>query len=498
MDCKRYRFTLALGMLLIWLNTQGRALNLATMMEVRGYDDSEASEVSVGERTKAQSDDNNSTSAMAAEAGATPGIWINATEIATLPTSGTAWQKLKTEADKLAGAPKLSNQDDPVNVRIMAKALVFARTKNERYRTEVINACMAAIGTEKGGRTLALGRELVAYVIAADLVGLPPKEDQRFRTWLRETLTEKLDGSTLRSTHEQRPNNWGTHAGASRVAVAVYLGDQAEIARCVQVFKGWLGDRVSYAGFKYSELYWQANPSKPVGINPKGAMKNGYSIDGVLPDDQRRCGSFRWPPPKENYVYEALQGALVQAVILYRLGYDVWNWQDKALLRAFEWLHNQAKYPASGDDNWQPHLINYYYRTKFPAPVPSTPGKNVGWTDWTHSSASGGLPRAEAPQDEAVPESFTLEQNYPNPFVSEMSATQIAFAVEEAGWVSLDLYNTVGQKIRTLFTGLVQPGRHVFTWNGRDSNGARLPSGVYIYKLTAGSVSTAKRLILSK
>lgn len=497
MDCKRYRFILVFGMLLMWLNTQGRALNLATVMGVKGYGDSKASEVPAGERVEAESGDDNATSAIAA---VIPGIWINATEIATLPTTGTAWQKLKAEADKATGTPKLSNQDDPVNVRVMAKALVFARTKDQRYRTEVINACMAAIGTEKGGRTLALGRELVAYVIAANLVGLPPNEDQRFRTWLRETLTETLDGSTLRLTHEQRPNNWGTHAGASRAAVAVYLGDQTEIARCVQVFKGWLGDRVAYAGFKYGDLYWQADPSKPVGINPKGAMKNGNSIDGVLPDDQRRGGSFKWPPPKENYVYEALQGALVQAVILHRRGYDVWNWQDKALLRAFEWLHNQAKYPASGDDSWEPHLINYYYGAKFPAPVPSAPGKNVGWTDWTHSivSGSGSLTSIEAPLEQAVPASFYLEQNYPNPLVSGMNATQIAFAVQEAGPVLLEIYNVVGQKILTLFNGEAQPGRNVFTWNGRDATGARLPSGTYIYKLTAGRVSTAKRLILSK
>ncbi len=489
MDCKRYRFTLALGMLLIWLNTQGRALNLATVMAGRGHGDSEASAVAAGARLEAESNDYNSTSAI-------PGIWINATEIAALPTSGTAWQKLKTEADKPAGTPKLSNQDDPVNVQIMAKALVFARTKDARYRTEVITACMAAIGTEKGGRTLALGRELAAYVIAADLVGLPPGEEQSFRAWLRTTLAETLDGSTLRSTHELRPNNWGTHAGASRLAVAIYLGDQTEIARCVQVFKGWLGDRASYAGFQYGDLYWQADPTKPVGINPKGAAKNGYSIDGVLPDDQRRSGSFSWPPPQENYVFEALQGALVQAVMLHRLGYDVWNWQDKALLRAYEWLHDQAKFAATGDDSWQPYLVNHYYRTKFPAPTPSAPGKNVGWTDWTHANAS--VTGVEASRHQIQPESFTLEQNYPNPFANGVTATQIAFAVEKSGWVVVELYNSVGQKIRTLFTGQVQPGRHVFTWNGRDANGARLPSGIYIYRLTAGNVSTAKRLILSK
>jgi hypothetical protein len=314
------------------------------------------------------------------------GIWISLEEIKTLPISGDAWTKLQSEAEKDLRNPDLSNQDDSTNVLVLAKALVYARTGERRYREDVIQACSAAIGTEKGGRTLALGRELIAYVIAADLVGLPPETDEPFRSWLREALRDNLDGKKLVSTHEERPNNWGTHAGASRVAVAVYLGDEEELLRCSRVFKGWLGDRSSYDGFSYGSLAWQADPDAPVGINPPGATRDGHSIDGVLPDDQRRGGDFRWPPPHENYVYEALQGALAQAVILHRAGFDVWNWEDRALLRAFEWLHNVANFPATGDDSWQPHLINFFYGTEFPAPVPSNPGKNIGWTDWTHGT----------------------------------------------------------------------------------------------------------------
>ncbi|MCK6619877.1 MAG: alginate lyase family protein [Calditrichaceae bacterium] len=321
----------------------------------------------------------------------TGSIWTSAAELAQLPMSGAAWDKMKAEADKPTGTPNLSNQDDPTNVRVLAKALVYARTGVQSYRTEVIDACMAAIGTEEGGRTLALGRELIAYVIAADLVGLPANENAIFRSWLQEVRHKDLQGRTLISTHEDRPNNWGTHCGGSRVAVAVYLNDTQEIASCAQVFKGYLGDRQSYAGFEYGDLDWQVDPGQPVGVNPLGATKQGHSIDGVLPDDQRRAGGFNWPPPKENYVYEALQGALAQAVILYRAGYtDVWNWEDQALLRGFKWLHEQANYTATGDDTWQPHLVNFYYGSNFPAPVPSSPGKNVGWTDWSHSGVNTG------------------------------------------------------------------------------------------------------------
>jgi hypothetical protein len=326
------------------------------------------------------------------------GIWIDPGVLSSLPASGPAWDSVLGVANEPIGAPDLSNQDDSTNVAVMAKALMFARTGDARYRTEVVDACMAAIGTEEGGRTLALGRELAAYVIAADLVGLPPDKDSLFSDWLRQALTKDLSGRTLRSTHEDRANNWGTHAGASRIAVAVYLGDELELENAARVLAGWLGDRSLYAGFRYGDdLTWQADPARPVGINPRGAEKSGYSIDGVLPDDQRRSGSFSWPPPRENYVYEGLQGALAQAVMLYRAGYkDVWTWSDSALLRAFQWLYEVADFPAEGDDTWQPHIVNHFYGTDFPAPVPSRPGKNVGWTDWTH-------PPGSSPNDPARP-----------------------------------------------------------------------------------------------
>jgi hypothetical protein len=316
------------------------------------------------------------------------GIWTSAAEISKLPTTGLGWENVKAGADKPIGPPNLSDRDDSVNVAILAKALVYARTGDESYRQAVIAACMAAIGTEQNGETLDLGRELMAYVLAADLAGLPPTEKAAFQNWLRYVLAENLAGQTLRSTHESRPNNWGTHCGATRAAIARYLGDATELERTARVFKGWLGDRNTYADFSYdpNELEWQANPNAPVGVNPRGATIQGHSVDGVLPDDQRRAGPYAWPPPKTNYVYGALQGALMQAIILYRAGYDVWNWENQALLRAVKWLYNEGNYPADGDDKWLIHVVNYFYTAGFPARFPASPGKNAGWTDWLYGS----------------------------------------------------------------------------------------------------------------
>src|SRR5687768_1807214 len=85
------------------------------------------------------------------EARATRGIWITLDEIRALPTSGRAWDRLKAQADQSAGTPNLSNQDQMNNVYVLAKALVFARTGTQRYRTEVRQNCMAAINTELDG-----------------------------------------------------------------------------------------------------------------------------------------------------------------------------------------------------------------------------------------------------------------------------------------------------------------------------------------------------------
>lgn len=248
---------------------------------------------------------------------------------------------------------------------------------------------MAAIGTESDGRTLALGRNLASYVIAADIVGLPAADAARFRAWLRLTLSENLDGNTLRQTHERRPNNWGTMAGASRAAVAAYLGDRVELDRVAQVFKGWLGDRSAYAGFKFGDTSWQANPSAPVGINPLGAVKQGHSIDGALPDDMRRGGSFHWPPGETDYPWGALQGAVVQAEILRRAGYDVYRWQDQALLRAASFLYDELGWQASGDDAWVPWIIDARYGSHFASDQAAKPGKIMGFTGWTHQTFRG-------------------------------------------------------------------------------------------------------------
>ena len=319
------------------------------------------------------------------------GIWIDRDAIASLPTRGAAWNDLIQAADRDCGTPRLEDQDDQANVCVLAKALAFARTGNARYGNDVRAALRSIVSAPPyRGRALSLGRELAAYVISADVIDLrrlDPELDSLLRARIRQLLTiSTSDGPRdLVECHERRPNNWGNHCGASRAAVAAYLGDGNELTRVAQVFKGYLGDRSSYSGFRYGDLAWQCDPRSPVGINPKGCAVNGRSLDGVLPDDQRRSGGLLWPPPHENYVSEGLQGALVQAAILQRAGFDAFAWGDQALLRAVRWLYDTAHFRPVGDDTWIPYVVNYYYGTDFPAPASARAGKNIGWTQWTHN-----------------------------------------------------------------------------------------------------------------
>ena len=95
----------------------------------------------------------------------------------------------------------------------------------------------------------------------------------------------------------------------------------------------------------------------------------------------------------------------------------------------------------------------------------------------------------------AVPESYVLEQNYPNPF---NPSTQILFSVPKTEKVSLVVFNLLGQKVATLVDGLLVQGTHAVTWNGRDSRGFQLSSGVYFYTLKTASFVASKKMLMLK
>jgi len=95
----------------------------------------------------------------------------------------------------------------------------------------------------------------------------------------------------------------------------------------------------------------------------------------------------------------------------------------------------------------------------------------------------------------ALPTRFALHQNFPNPF---NPTTQIAFEMPIMGDVRLNIYNILGQKVRTLVSRELNAGFHVYEWNAMNDAGQYLAAGVYIYQLTAGDFVQQKKMLLLK
>ncbi len=94
-----------------------------------------------------------------------------------------------------------------------------------------------------------------------------------------------------------------------------------------------------------------------------------------------------------------------------------------------------------------------------------------------------------------TPTEFKLDNNYPNPF---NPTTRISFEVPEQSNISLDIYSILGKHIENLTSKIYEPGRYTLTWNGTDSQGKYVSSGVYICRLSSNYFSQSKKMVLLK
>ena len=89
-----------------------------------------------------------------------------------------------------------------------------------------------------------------------------------------------------------------------------------------------------------------------------------------------------------------------------------------------------------------------------------------------------------------IPNEFTLRQNYPNPF---NPTTTIKFEIPKSTFVTLKIYNVMGQLVATLVNEQKSTGRYSVTWNAKN-----VSSGIYLYRITAGNFSEVKKAIVLK
>lgn len=331
---------------------------------------------------------------------ASTGIWASKTDIMAMPMSGAAWDTVKAQAGTGTDAD-VSNLDSTHDVRTLGLAIYAVRTGDATARAHAIAAITSAIGTEKTGGTdtqtrprwLNAARNLGAYVCAADILDVRsgPIFDWFKALATTETLQNNNDATkqiTLKQDAWSSGSNAAAEEGFVYSALCAYLGDKAGLDWNWMAFRRYVGDRTSTWKVASNNDSWQVNPADPVGIQNKGAVKNGINIDGAISNDMSRGGSVSATPGYTSYPWVGLEGAVPAAVILARRGYPAWSIVDEALKRAAQYLHklipqNPAWYDGSRARDVK-HLLNLAYDLGYPADKPVGIVRTTGFTDYTH------------------------------------------------------------------------------------------------------------------
>jgi len=126
-------------------------------------------------------------------------------------------------------------------------------------------------------------------------------------------------------------------------------------------------------------------------------------------------------------------------------------------------------------------------------------GKNLSEIEYYINRAAqrfnGTTDASDDNTDNNLPYSFHLDQNYPNPF---NPSTTISFSLDRAADVQLDIINSLGRKIVTIYDGVAYPGENKVVWNGTDRNGSPVASGVYFYRLKTDARAKTRKMMLLK
>ncbi len=169
---------------------------------------------------------------------ATHYLLMSRAELLARPTSGSAWSAMKSIADGSLGRANLCDirrgpspahpgrgtglrPDRAASTRPRRRAGSWPPSPPRRWAATTPSWPSAASSA--------------AYVLAADFIDLAGASDTTFRTWLTAIRTKDIGGhrvwDSLTTTQRSSANNWGAHAGASRIAASLYLGDSSDVSQ---------------------------------------------------------------------------------------------------------------------------------------------------------------------------------------------------------------------------------------------------------------------------
>ena len=174
--------------------------------------------------------------------------------------------------------------------------------------------------------------------------------------------------------------------------------------------------------------------------------------------------------------------------------YSTDNWSSMTLLNtdsAFVYPNSTVTPYSKAINVTVPNKGKFSLRI-YPFWVLSSAGSNTKYSVLDSVTISGTTAVASSVEKTGieVPREFRLQQNYPNPF---NPSTNIEFGVSKSGFVTLKVFDVLGQEVATLVNGELQPGSYQATFDG-----THLASGVYLYQLKAGNFIQTQRMVLAK
>jgi len=322
-----------------------------------------------------------------------PGIMTSPTEVTTCPDFGTPWNNVVAWAnndgmeDDTDGILDFADQEENDDTVILAMAIkgIAADPDDRTLLRDAAVMILDEIGTTNnigdGGMQWPqnYGRNVAPCVVAwYDLiiraVTSPPvvtlTERQRMDSFVDWLPTHEPGGKkSLAENHMDRCNNIGGVCGFTVLCCYVARHVDASVITHIKVLRGFLGDAGSnghaFSDGKFGECggqvckeYWPDNPeSSRRPVNPFGAKRNGFDLNGCLCDDQRRGGTIcchtstaddacfcfeGFPYHKTIYYWEGEQGLSCQVVLAHRLEYNSFSWSTDAWQRSLDWITDPA------------------------------------------------------------------------------------------------------------------------------------------------------------
>lgn len=341
-------------------------------------------------------------------------VLIRTSDLMAKPTSGAGWDFVKTQADSSWGTPDLLALNSTTQTKVLAAALVYARTGDVAYRDKVIAAVSKAPGTElKAGTTkpvvLPFARNVFGYVVAADLVDMPlstvTADGRTWEQFLRGAREQVFPGNArwpnLEITSGDSASNWNAYALSSHLAISLVLDDEAAVARDITIYRRFLGDTTSpWPAFRPTAGYtwagniftgsnpgrtWDMSPTLQRGINPAvpGNPRSGAIILDALRHTSvpsTRC--CKLDLAGRAYTEESLDALLAIAMMLRAQGTDFTNFEDQALRRAYDFLVRNGGPSGYSTHRYLALAINKTYGTTYSTAAGDSVGRHLGFGGW--------------------------------------------------------------------------------------------------------------------